>query len=156
MRPCRRGDPSVLEIRVQILDSGLPAPDRAYATDAGLDLRARVDVTLSSAIGEAVVPTGIAVEIPPEHVGLVCPRSGLAAQGVSVLNGPGIIDEDYRGELQVILFSVRPVARTLRRGDRIAQLLVLPLARPQVSVVEHLSESARGARGLGSSGVDDS
>ncbi len=129
-------------------------PSVAHEGDAGIDLRARFSVTLSSATGPAVVPTGIAVALPTGYVGLVCPRSGLAARhGIAVLNAPGIVDSGLRGEIEVVLFSVREVARTIHRGDRIAQLLVMPHVQASLRPVDSLPASARGERGIGSSGL---
>ena len=89
----------------------------------------------------------------PDHVGLVCPRSGLAARdGISVLNGPGIVDPGYHGEIVVVLFSVRAQPATIKRGDRIAQLLVVPAPRPTLVVVDSLASTERGASGFGSTG----
>jgi dUTP pyrophosphatase len=138
---------------VQILDDALPRPARAHADDAGLDLVARVDVRISASTGPVTVPTGIAVAIPPGHCGLVCPRSGLAARhGIGVLNAPGVIDEGYRGEVRVVLYGVRDDEYTVHRGDRIAQLLLVPVARPELSYVSALPESLRAGGGFGSSG----
>jgi dUTP pyrophosphatase len=144
--------PTQVRISVKQLDADLAPLERIHEEDAGLDLRARIDVTLSTVTGQAVVPTGVAVAIPDGFVGLVCPRSGLAAaQGVSVLNAPGIIDPGYRGEIQVVLFSIRNEAVVVRRGSRIAQLVVVPFNTPTVEVVAELPHGTRGPRGLGSS-----
>ncbi len=142
-----------MDLRICALDKDLEPPARAFVDDSGLDLRARVDVTIGSADGPVSVPTGIAVSIPPDHVGLVCPRSGLAARdGISVLNAPGIVDPGYHGEIVVVLFSVRAQPATLKRGDRIAQLLVVPAPRPALVLVDSLPSTERGASGFGSSG----
>lgn len=98
------------------------------------------------------IPTGIAIELPPGHVGLVCSRSGLASQGVFVANGPGIIDPDYRGELKVLLYNGGHQARYAQHGERIAQLMLVPFIVPDLVEVEQLSESARGVEGMGSTG----
>jgi deoxyuridine 5'-triphosphate nucleotidohydrolase len=141
------------DVLVQILDDALPRPARAHADDAGLDLVAREDVTLRAGGGPVVVPTGVAVAIPPGHCGLVCPRSGLAARhGIGVLNGPGVIDAGYRGEVCVVLHSVGPDEVRIRRGDRIAQLVVVPVAAPALAFVDELPTSARAANGFGSTG----
>ncbi len=142
-----------MELRICVLDEDLEPPARAFDDDSGLDLRARVDVTLSSADGPVSVPTGIAVSIPQDHVGLVCPRSGLAARdGISVLNAPGIVDPGYHGEIVVVLFSIRARPATIKRGDRIAQLLVVPAPRPTLVLVDSLPSTERGASGFGSTG----
>ena len=150
------GDEAIADagtLLVQRLDAELPLPGYAHPGDAGLDLCARVDVTLEP--GErATVPTGIAIALPPGTVGLVHPRSGLAARhGVSLVNAPGTIDEGFRGEVQVILVNLdRRDAVTLRRGERIAQLVVQQVERPVVVEVDDLPESRRGAGGFGSTG----
>lgn len=138
---------------VRRLDDGLPLPNRANPGDAGLDLYAREDVLLAP--GErAVVPTGLAIALPAGHVGLVHPRSGLAARhGIAMVNAPGTIDEGYRGELKVVLVNLdarEPV--TLRRGDRVAQLVVQRVEHVAVVEVDDLPGSERGEGGFGSSG----
>jgi dUTP pyrophosphatase len=143
----------VSALRVRRLRAEAILPGRAYDGDAGFDLAACDRVELAP--GErAVVGTGLAVAIPEGHAGLVMPRSGLAARhGVSVVNSPGLIDEGYRGEVKVILlntdgrelFVVEP-------GMRIAQLVVVPLARLEVVDAPDLPSSERGDGGLGSSG----
>ena len=144
----------MIELPIQRLDTDLPMPSLAHDGDAGIDLRARVSVRLSSVTGPVAVPTGIAVSVPANYVGLVCSRSGLAARnGIAVLNAPGIIDPGFRGEIEVVLFSVREVAQAIERGDRIAQLLVVPHGAPSLRAVDSLPASARGERGIGSSGV---
>jgi dUTP pyrophosphatase len=138
---------------VQRLDAELPLPARAHPGDAGLDLHARVAVRLAP--GErAVVPTGVAVALPPGHVGLVHPRSGLAARhGLGVVNAPGTIDEGYRGEIQVIVVNHDPRAPiALARGDRIAQLVIQRVEAVVVTEVAELPPAARGAGGFGSTG----
>lgn len=143
-----------LELPFVLLDDGLPAPRPPARLDAGIDLHARTTVTLSAATGPVTVGTGIAVAIPAGWVGLVCPRSGLAARhGVSVLNGPGVVDSGYRGEIQVILFSAAAREITLERGSRIAQLVLTPHAHPALLAVDRLAPTQRGERGLGSSGI---
>ena len=135
------------------LDPELSAPQRAHHDDAGIDLSARVDTVIGP--GEwATVPTGIAVAIPEGHAGLVAPRSGLAARhGISVVNGPGVVDSGYRGEIKVILINHGSDPIELSRGDRIAQLLVVPVQLPELVEVDELSDSVRGAGGFGSSGT---
>ena len=139
---------------VQRLDPDLPVPMRAHADDAGLDLMARVAVSLRP--GErAVVPTGIAVAIPAGYVGLVCARSGLAARsGLGLVNGPGVIDAGYRGEIAVVLVNHDPaVTVEISRADRIAQLLVVPILVVTPVVVDALDDTVRGASGFGSTGT---
>jgi dUTP pyrophosphatase len=141
-------------LAVQRLDPDLPLPRYAHEGDAGLDLCARDAVTLAA--GErAVVPTGIAVAVPDGMVGLVHPRSGLAARhGITVVNAPGTIDAGYRGEVKVIVANTdRAAPVTLDRGARIAQLVIQRVERVAVVAVDALPDTARGAGGLGSTGA---
>jgi len=119
---------------------------------AGADLQSSVDITIPS--GEwRMVPTGIFLEIPPNFYGQVCPRSGLAAKhGVTVLNAPGIIDSDYRGEVKVVLINHSQTEYSIKKGDRIAQLIFAPCFQGRLNVVEKLGETARGTGGFGSTG----
>jgi dUTP pyrophosphatase len=145
--------PTGLALQVRRLDPGLPVPGYAHSGDAGLDLYARSDVSLAP--GErAVVPTGVAVALPHGCVGLVHPRSGLAArQGLGIVNGPGTIDEGYRGEIKVIVINHDPEhAAQISRGDRIAQLVIQRVEAVQVVEVDELDGTARGSGGFGSSG----
>jgi dUTP pyrophosphatase len=121
---------------------------------AGMDLCAALDADLVIEPGAwKLVPTGIAVAIPAGHEGQVRPRSGLAAKhGVTCLNAPGTIDEDYRGECKVILVNHGPEAFVVKHGDRIAQLVIAPVTRVEVEVVTELSETERGEGGFGSTG----
>lgn len=141
-------------LRVKLLREGALAPRYATEGAAGLDLAAAIDAPLRLAPGaRAAVPTGIAIELPPGHEGQVRPRSGLAAKhGVTVLNAPGTIDEDYRGELAVLLVNLGSDEHVIRAGDRIAQLVVAPVRRVEVELAGALSESPRGAGGFGSTG----
>jgi dUTP pyrophosphatase len=142
----------VSELPVKRLRESAVLPARAYDGDAGLDLAASERVELGP--GErAVVGTGLAVAIPPGHAGFVQPRSGLAAKhGISVVNSPGLVDSGYRGELRVVLLNTDPrEAFVVEPGMRIAQLVVLPVAVPELREVDELPESERGERGFGSS-----
>src|SRR5262245_2806086 len=118
-----------MEIEVKRLDPELPLPQQQHEHDAGVDLHAREDVLLPSGGGRALVPTGIAIAIPPGYAGFVLPRSGLALEhGVTCLNTPGLIDSLYRGELKVLLVNTdRARDYVVHRGDRIAQLVVQPV-----------------------------
>lgn len=141
-----------MQITFQRLDSELPAPARAHHDDAGWDLVTAVHVQLEP--GErAAVPTGIAVAIPRGHAGLVLPRSGHARRhGLGVVNGPGLIDPGYRGEVTVLLINHGSETVEFRRGERIAQLVIV--AVPEVSWLEAdtLEDSDRGVDGFGSTG----
>jgi dUTP pyrophosphatase len=130
----------------------LPLPRYETAFAAGLDLRADEAVALEPG-QRAVVPTGLALEIPPGHEGQVRPRSGLAARhGVTLLNTPGTVDSDYRGEVKVILVNLGQEAVRFERGERIAQLVIAPVTRVTVQVAEALGDTGRGAGGFGSTG----
>ncbi len=141
------------ELRVARLDPAATLPTRAYEHDAGLDLYAVKDATLAPG-GRASVGTGVAVEIPPGHAGLVLPRSGLAARhGIALVNAPGLIDAGYRGEIRVLLLNTdREASFSLAAGDRIAQLVLIAVATPTVVEVQSLTGSERGTGGFGSSG----
>jgi dUTP pyrophosphatase len=121
---------------------------------AGLDLAAALDAPIRLAPGgRAAVPTGLAMAIPPGHEGQVRPRSGLARRaGVTVLNAPGTIDADYRGEVLVLLVNLGSEEALIEPGERIAQLVIAPVARPLVEEVSELAASGRGAGGFGSTG----
>jgi len=119
-----------------------------------MDLAAAVDapVTLEP-MGRAAIPTGLALSIPGGFEGQVRPRSGLAVKsGVTLANAPGTIDADYRGELKVLLVNLGRESYTIRRGERIAQLVIAPVARATLKLVEELDRSERGENGFGSSG----
>jgi dUTP diphosphatase len=142
-----------LEVSVKLLDPQLPLPRYAHPGDAGADLCSAVEVTIAA--GERVlVPTGVAIALPPGHAGFVHPRSGLAARhGISIVNAPGTVDEGYRGEILVNLVNLDPVLPfTVRRGDRIAQLVVQRVERPRFVAVDSLTETSRGDTGHGSTG----
>jgi dUTP diphosphatase len=133
---------------------GLDAP--AYATEgsAGCDLRAAIEAELTiTPGGRALVPTGVSVAIPPGYEGQVRMRSGLAHdKGLALLNAPGTVDSDYRGELRIIIANLGAEPVTLHRGDRIAQIVFSPVARATFERVEELPPSTRGAGGFGSTG----
>lgn len=142
-----------MELRVRRLDPAATLPSRAHDGDAGLDLYANEAARLEP--GErASVGTGIAVEIPAGHAGLVLPRSGLAARhGIALVNAPGLIDAGYRGEVRVLLLNTdRAEPFEIARGDRIAQLVITPFAELEPTDVAELSSTARGDGGFGSSG----
>lgn len=146
-------DSEPVQVLVHRLDPELPLPAYAHPGDAGLDLLAREDVTLAPG-GRAAVPTGVALALPAGYVGLVHPRSGLARKhGITVLNAPGTVDAGYRGEIQVILVNTDAAQTvTLRRGDRVAQLVVQAVAQAELIEVGSLPGSDRGEGGFGSTG----
>jgi dUTP pyrophosphatase len=140
-------------LKVVRLDRRATLPTRAYPGDAGLDLYALEPISVAP--GErASVRTGVAVEVPPGHAGLVVPRSGLAARhGIALVNAPGLIDAGYRGELQLLVLNTdRRETCTLEAGDRIAQLVLVAVLTPSVLEVDELAASERGSAGFGSSG----
>jgi dUTP pyrophosphatase len=142
-----------VDLHVRRLSDTAVLPARAHEGDAGLDLFAAEDATIGP--GErAGVGTGIAVEIPAGHAGLVLPRSGLADRhGIALVNAPGLIDSGYRGELRVLLLNTdRREPFEIAAGDRIAQLLVAPFAEVEAVEAAELAASTRGAAGFGSSG----
>jgi len=135
------------------LDTGLDPPGRAHTSDAGLDLRARSDTTISRSTGPRSVSTGVCIAVPVGYVGLICPRSGLAAQsGISVLNAPGIVDAGFSGEIVVVLFGTQAQTYEVKRGDRIAQLVIVATPAFEATRVDSFEKSARGVDGLGSTG----
>jgi len=147
-------------LAVEQLEGARDLPPPAYMTEhaAGLDLCAAVEGELGLAAGAfAVIPTGIRIALPPGYEAQVRPRSGLAARhGVTVLNTPGTIDADYRGEVCVVLVNHGSEAFLVRRGDRIAQLVVSPVTRVRVELKEHLQATGRGAGGFGHTGAGGS
>jgi dUTP pyrophosphatase len=148
---------SVPRVAIRRLDhaGGLDLP--SYATDgaAGMDLPAAVTAEMVLAPGaRALVPTGFALQLPEGFEGQVRPRSGLAARyGISIVNAPGTVDADYRGEIMVCLINLGDAPFTINRGDRIAQLVVAPVTRAVLEECNDLEDSARGAGGFGSTGV---
>jgi dUTP pyrophosphatase len=143
----------MVQISLVRLDPELPAPSYAHPGDAGADIHAAVEVTLGP--GErALVPTGIALALPEGFVALVHPRSGLAARhGISIVNAPGTIDAGYRGEVRVCLVNTDPrESFTVRRGDRIAQLVIQRFETASFVEVADLPDSVRGDGGYGSTG----
>lgn len=151
-------DGPVDRVRVEIVrlpeGEGLPLPSYMSELAAGADLCAALEGELVLQPGErALVPTGFAIALPPGFEAQVRPRSGLALRdGVTCLNAPGTIDADYRGPVQVVLANLGAGAVTIRRGDRIAQLIVAPVSRAAFDVVDALGETVRGEGGFGSTG----
>ena len=142
-----------MNVLLRRLDPELPPPSYAHPGDAGADLYAAVDVEIAP--GErATVPTGVAIALPDGYAAFVHPRSGLAARhGVTLVNAPGTIDAGYRGEIQVILLNTDSAERVrLRRGDRIAQLVIQRVERARFTEVDELPDSVRDIGGFGSTG----
>jgi dUTP pyrophosphatase len=146
--------PVTVRVRVLAHAEGLLLPSYASAGAAGADLRAAVTEPLTVAPGARVaVPTGLILEIPDGWEGQVRPRSGLAIRhGLTVVNAPGTVDSDYRGEVKVLLINLGVEAVTIERGDRVAQLVVVPVARAEFAAAIDLGETARGPGGFGSTG----
>jgi dUTP pyrophosphatase len=137
------------QVCVQRVVSEAFLPTRAHREDAGLDLYCLEDTSLSAGSGK-LVRTGIAMEIPEQHVGLVADRSSLAKKGLKVAGG--VIDAGYRGEIHVVLWNLTQEEIHLKRSERIAQLLILPIVTPEVVEVSHLGSTQRGEKGFGSTG----
>ncbi len=147
----------MIRVKVKRLSHAKDIDLPSYATpgSAGFDLRAAVEDKVVLEPGErALIPTGIILEIPEGYEGQVRPRSGLAVnKGVTVLNSPGTIDSDYRGEIKVILINLGKEKVEIKRGDRIAQLVISPVVKADIEEVEDLSETLRGSGGFGSTGI---
>ena len=143
-----------MEIKFVALYPNIQAPEYQQVGDAGADLRSRIDGEIPP-LTRALVPTGLAIEIPEGYVGLVHPRSGLAIKaGIGMVNAPGTIDSGYRGEIQVILFNFDTEKTfTFTSGERIAQLVIQKVEHAVFREVSSLSESQRGVSGFGSSGT---
>ena len=141
-------------VLIQRLDDQLPLPTYEHPGDAGMDLYARVTLTLAPG-QRAVVPTGIAIALSPGYAAFLHPRSGLALkQGLGMVNAPGVIDAGYRGEIGVIVINHDQLESiTLTRGDRIAQLVIAPVVQAELFEVAHLPGSHRGQGGFGSTGT---
>jgi dUTP pyrophosphatase len=143
-----------MEVRVRRLSADIELPAYAHAGDAGLDLRSAEDVTLQP--GErALIGTGLAFAIPEGHAGFVLPRSGLSlTAGLSLVNAPGLIDSHYRGELKIIAINLdRHEAIAIRRGDKIAQLVIERVESVTLLDVPELDTTDRGEGGFGSTGI---
>ena len=143
-----------VHVSIKILSRDAQIPHMAYNGDAGVDLRSVERIVLEPQ-ERAMVATGLAIALPEGYAGFVLPRSGLAAKhGISNVNAPGLIDSNYRGELKVILLNTDPdKSFTIEIGDRIAQLIVMPVPTINFEQVEELTESQRGESGFGSSGI---
>jgi dUTP pyrophosphatase len=142
-----------MKVLITRLDQDLRLPSYAKAGDAGADLYSRVDLELKS-MERALVPTGIAIALPPGFAGFIHPRSGRAAkEGLSMVNAPGTIDSGFRGEIQVILINLdKEKSITIKRGERIAQLIIQEVSQAEFVEVEILPGTSRGEAGFGSTG----
>jgi dUTP pyrophosphatase len=143
-----------MEVPIRLLDDGAVLPSYAHPGDAGCDLVANERVTIAAQGGRALVGTGLSIEVPEGHGGFVLPRSGLAVNhGVTCINAPGLIDPGYRGEVRVALVNLDATEDyTVEVGDRIAQLVILPVPALSFDATRELSASFRGDGGFGSSG----
>lgn len=155
VKPTEQLQEPVTEVALKRLDKELPMPKRAHRGDAGVDLYAAEDAAIAPG-HRVLVGTGVAIALPLGTVGLIHPRSGRALrEGLSVVNTPGTIDCDYRGEIKVCLINLDPSQEIqITRGERIAQLLVQRVELPEFVEVEELSSTERGADGYGSTGVN--
>jgi dUTP pyrophosphatase len=147
--------PSAPLLRVKRKEEAAPLPKYETGGSAGLDIRAYIgpDLTIPP-LGRAKIPTGLFFEIPEGYEAQIRPRSGLADKnGITVLNSPGTIDSEYRGELEVILINLGSESFTVKNGDRIAQMVISPVIRALVAEAERLSETGRGTAGFGSTGT---
>lgn len=142
-------------MKIQKLSGRAILPTRATEGSAGFDLYACLEQTVYiNPKARVLVSTGVAVEIPNSHCGMVCSRSGLAVkQGIFVLNAPGIIDSDYRGEIKIILCNLSSEISTIEHGQRIAQLVIVPIVIPELHLVNTVSATDRGTGGFGSTGL---
>lgn len=147
---------SIVHVPIKTLCNDAQIPHTAYNGDAGVDLRSVERIVLKPQ-ERAMVPTGLAIALPEGYAGFVLPRSGLAAKhGISIVNAPGLVDSNYRGELKVVLVNTDPNdSFTIEIGDRIAQLVVMPVPLIEFEHVDELSCSQRGTSGFGSSGISN-
>jgi dUTP pyrophosphatase len=150
----REWEGSLVSLKIKKKDDRVELPVYESPGASGMDLKAFIDVDVTMPpLGRARIPTGLFIEIPAGYEAQVRPRSGLAARhGVTILNAPGTVDSDYRGELEVILVNLGPEPFTLRNGDRIAQLVISPVIRASLCETDSLSETRRGNGGFGSTG----
>ena len=148
--------PVILVRRVSTIEPALPLPEYATSGAAGFDLRADIDAGIViPPLGRAMLPTGLTMAVPPGFELQVRPRSGLAARhGVTVLNSPGTVDSDYRGEVKVILVNLGDSPFTISRGDRIAQAVLAGSTRAALVETDSLDDTGRGPGGFGSTGLD--
>ena len=143
----------MIEIQIKLLDEDLPMPRYQHEGDAGLDLPSRIDFVLEPG-QRATIPTGIAVAIPRGYAGFVLPRSGLASRhGIALVNSPGLVDAGYRGEMSIVMINTdKREPFHIRRGDRIAQLVIQKVVEATTVKVNELDSTSRGEGGFGSTG----
>lgn len=143
-----------ISVPIASLDESLPLPDYAYEGDGGFDVRAS-EAAILEPFERKTISCGFALAIPSGYAGLVIPRSGLASEhGITVVNGPGLVDSGYRGEVKVILMNLDPRKRfVIEKGDRIAQMVIIALPSVTLDPTNELSQTERGSRGFGSSGL---
>ena len=153
--PACKNEETLMTIRCKKLDPKAIIPARATAESAGLDLSACLDEPVTILPGETkMIPIGVAVELPPATAGMIYSRSGLSVKhGIALVNGVGVVDSDYRGELKVPLHNYSAESFTVNPGDRVAQMVVTPVLLPDVTEAEDLSDSERGTGGFGSTGI---
>jgi dUTP pyrophosphatase len=145
----------VIKVEIKLLEADLPMPRYQHDGDAGLDLPSRVDYLLEPG-DRALIPTGIAVAIPKGYAGFVLPRSGLASRhGIALVNSPGLVDSGYRGEMAIIMINLdKQEAFHIKRGDRIAQLVIQRVEEVSLARVDELDSTSRGEGGFGSTGKE--
>lgn len=145
----------MIKVQIKLLDPDLPMPRYQHEGDAGLDLPSRVDYVLEPG-QRALIPTGIAVAIPRGYAGFVLPRSGLATRhGIALVNSPGLVDAGYRGEMSIIMINTdKREAFHIKRGDRIAQLVIQRVEEVTLAHVDDLEDTSRGEGGFGSTGKE--
>ncbi len=143
-----------MQVKIQYLDNTVPKPEYATTGSAGMDLSASLQEPVTvPAGGRALIPTGVAMGIPEGFGGFVFPRSGLSyKKGISMCNCVGVIDSDYTGEIKVAIHNISKEDYTIHPGDRIAQLVFLPVAQAELVVCDALDETERGSGGFGSTG----
>ena len=141
----------MIELKIKLLDPDVPMPRYQHEGDAGLDLPSRVNLTIEPG-QRAIIPTGLAVAIPNGYAGFVLPRSGIAARhGIALVNSPGLIDAGYRGEVAIVMINTdKHEAFHIKRGDRIAQLVLQQVVEATTVEVEELGDTSRGSGGFGS------
>ena len=141
-------------LKIKKLHEGAMVPQSATSGSAGLDLCARIDAAMQIQPHEFnMVSTGLSFEIPKGHFGILCPRSGLGKEGITLANTIGIIDSDYRGEVAMMVKNNNDFPFIINNGMRLAQLVIVPYFSPTIEVVEELTETVRGSGGFGSTGV---